>query len=142
MFQTFDHAGVSFRYPAGWELEHEDGDDGWSVALHSPGTAFVLLRCDGSMPTIEDQASAALETLQSDYPELEAEPSVERVAGQTAVGHDIQFFHFDLTNTCWTRSFYSEAGTVLLLCQTSDVEADAYLPILRAISASIAVAGP
>ena len=54
-----------------------------------------------------------------------------------AVGHDIQFFSLDLTNTCWTRSFYSARGTVLVMCQTSDLELEKNEPVLRAICASL-----
>ena len=32
-----------------------------------------------------------------------------------AVGHDINFFSLDLTNTCWTRSLYGDRGTLLVL---------------------------
>ena len=142
MLHRFEHLGVSFRYPAGWQLEREAVDDGWSISLQSPGTAFLLLRYDESMPTIEDMASTALQALETDYPELEANPCIEKLAGQMAVGHDIQFFHLDLTNTCWTRSFYSDSGTLLVLCQTSDLEADAYLPDLKAVCESLAIKEP
>ena len=137
MLERFEHDGISFRYPATWQLEQEPNDNGWTVSLQSPGTAFVFLSCDESMPTAEDVAETALAALKEEYPDLEAEPRVEKLAGQMAVGHDVQFFHFDLTNTCWTRSFYSGAGTVLLLCQVSDIEEETYGPVLRAIGASL-----
>jgi hypothetical protein len=136
--RRFEHDGLSLRYPDGWQLDRETSDGGWSLSLQSPGTAFLLLRCDSTMPTIEDMASTALEALEADYPELEAVPCVEPLAGQMAIGHDIQFFHFDLTNTCWTRSFYSDAGTVLVLCQTNDLEAEA-VSVLRAMCASLEI---
>jgi len=91
------------------------------------------------MPSAEDVAQITLEALQSEYPNLEADPAVETLAGQMAVGHDIHFFSFDLTNTCWTRSFDSPDGTVLLLCQVSDIDADDE-PVLRAICKSLRVA--
>jgi hypothetical protein len=43
--------------------------------------------------------------LRSEHPGLEAGERAEMVARQWAVGHDISFFSFDFTNTCWTRSF-------------------------------------
>ena len=66
-------------------------------------------------------------------------PQVDTLAGQMAVGHDIQFFSLDLTNTCWTRSIDSAAGVVLVLCQTNDLELEQYEPVLRAICASLTV---
>lgn len=139
MIQHFEKDGIAFRYPAGWQLEPVSGEDGWAIALQSPGTAFFLLRCDESLPVPEDMAATALDALRADYPELEADPRVEPVAGQLAVGHDIQFFQFDLTNTCWTRSFTTDAGTVLVLCQASDIEEETYLPVLRAVCASLRI---
>ena len=56
-----------------------------------------------------------------------------------AVGHDIQFFSLDLTNTCWTRSIDSAIGTLLVLCQSNDLELEEYEPVLRAICASLTV---
>ena len=56
-----------------------------------------------------------------------------------AVGHDIHFFSFDLTNTCWTRSLYSDAGTLLVMCQANDLELEDYEPVMRAICSSLQV---
>jgi hypothetical protein len=139
MSKQFKEGGVSFRYPENWRLEREDSDTGWTVSLQSPQTAFVVVSCDGSMPSAEDVAQTTLEALQSEYPGLEADPAVDSLAGQMAVGHDIRFFSFDLTNTCWTRSLYTDAGTLLVLCQANDLELDEYEPVLRAICSSLEV---
>jgi hypothetical protein len=139
MVKQLEMDSVSLSYPDSWQLEREESDDGWTVSLQSPGTAFVVLTCDSSMPTTEVMAEATLEALRGDYPTLEADPRIDTLAGQMAIGHDIQFFSFDLTNTCWTRSIYSPAGTLLLLCQVNDLELDEYEQAMRAISASIQV---
>jgi hypothetical protein len=139
MPKTFQEEGLSFRYPDGWRLEREENDSGWTVLLQSPGTAFMTVTADGTLPTIEDMAETALEALRSDYPSLEAEEHVDTLAGQMAFGHDMRFFSLDLTNTCWTRCFYSGVGTVLVLAQASDIDLDQYEPALRAICASMRV---
>lgn len=139
MSQDYDDDGVAFRYPDGWRLDREESEDGWTVLLQSPGTAFMTLTCDRSGANTEEIAEAALQALQAEYPGLEARPQVETLAGQVAVGHDVQFFSLDLTNTCWTRSLYSPSGVLLLLCQANDLELDAYEPALRAICASLKV---
>jgi hypothetical protein len=72
---------------------------------------------------------------------LEAEARVETLAGQMAVGHDLHFFSFDLTNTAWTRTFSVEPGTLLVLCQATDAELETAAPVLRAITASLKVEG-
>jgi hypothetical protein len=78
--------------------------------------------------------------MREDYPELEVEDRVESVAGQPAVGQDIRFFSLDLTNTCWTRSLYTAHGTLLLLCQSNDLELEEAGPVLRAMCASLELA--
>jgi hypothetical protein len=139
MIKHFNEAGISFRYPADWTLEREDSDNGWTVSLQSPNTAFIVVSCDETMPQREEVAEVVLEALQAEYPGLDAEACVETLAGQMAVGHNIQFISLDLTNTCWTHSFYTDAGTVLVMCQTNDLEIEKNEPILRAICASLTV---
>jgi hypothetical protein len=139
MSWQYQAEGISFRYPDDWRLDREEAEDGWTVLLQSPGTAFLTLTCDHSGAGTEEIANAALEALRADYPALEAQPKVDSLAGQMAVGHDIQFFSLDLTNTCWTRSIDTAAGAVLVLCQSNDLELDEYEPVLRAICDSLTV---
>jgi hypothetical protein len=139
MAAQFDEGGIRFRYPENWRLEREENDSGWTVSVQSPGTAFMLLAFREDMPSTENVAETALEALREEYPDLEADDCVDSLAGQPAVGHDIRFFSLDLTNTCWTRSFYSANGTVLVLCQANDLELDDHGPVLRAMCASLEV---
>jgi hypothetical protein len=137
MSPPFHEDGISFVCPEGWSLEREPTEDGWTVTLQSPGTAFAMVRLDKSMPAVQDVAAATLEALRTDYPELEADNAIETIAGEMAVGHDIDFFSLDLSVTAWTRCFYGLAGTVLVLCQVSGADEDEYEPALRAICASM-----
>jgi len=135
----FDQHGIHFRYPENWRLDQEETDSGWTVTVQSPGTAFFLLSYDGEMPPPEQMLETTLEALRSDYPDLEVSDQLETLAGQPAVGHDVQFTSLDLTNTCWTRSFYTDSGTVLVMCQAADLDLDEAEPVLRAICASLQV---
>jgi hypothetical protein len=137
MVAEFEDMGIRFKFPENWKLEREDNEDGWSVSLQSPDTAFLLLSVREDMPSTNNMVDTALAALKEDYPDLESDDCVDSLAGQPAVGHDVRFFSFDLTNTCWIRSFYGARGTVLILCQLNDLEIDKYEPILRAICASI-----
>jgi hypothetical protein len=139
MTAAFDEGGIRFRYPDNWRMEREESDTGWTVSLQSPDTAFMMVCLREDMPSTDQLAEAALDALREEYPELEADDRVESFAGQPAIGHDIRFFSLDLTNTCWTRSFYSNQGTVLVLCQTSDLELEKNEPVLRGICASMEV---
>src|SRR3954453_2329851 len=111
IMQYFNEDGLSFSYPDEWRREREESPEGWAVTLQSPGTAFALVRIDRDLPQAEDVALTALEALKEDYPTLEGESAVETMAGEMAIGHDIEFFSLDLTTTAWTRCFYGLAGT-------------------------------
>jgi hypothetical protein len=87
----------------------------------------------------EGMAETALAAMRDDYPDLEAEGRVDSLAGRPAIGYDIRFFSFDLTNTCWIRSFYCSRGTVVVMCQVNDLEVEKNEPVLRAICASLEV---
>ena len=137
--KQFQEDGIAFQYPENWRLDRESTDEGWTVLVQSPDTAFLVVSFDPNLPTTEEMAETALEALREDYPELESEPHVDTLAGQMAVGHDVRFFSLDLTNTCWIRSFYSDAGTVLVMCQSNDLELEQNEPIIRAICASMRV---
>jgi hypothetical protein len=135
--EHFEQSGISFFYPENWRLEREESDTGWTVQVQSPDTAFFLLTLNEDGPSSEEVARTALEALREDYPDLEADECVDSLAGQPAVGYDIRFTSLDLTNTCWTRSFYCADGTVLVLCQLNDLELEQHEPVLRAICASL-----
>jgi hypothetical protein len=137
MAAQFDDGGIRFRYPENWRLEREESEAGWTVSLQSPGTAFMMVCLREDLPTPDQLADAALDALREDYPELEADDCVDNLAGQPAIGHDIRFISLDLTNTCWTRSFYASEGTVLVLCQANDLELEEHEPVLRAICKSL-----
>lgn len=136
---AFAQDGISFQFPENWQVDRQETDSGWTVALQSPQTAFFLVSFDGDMPETEQMAQSALDALREEYTEVEADPRVESVAGQPAIGFDIRFISFDLTNSGWARSFYSAAGTILLYWQANDLELEDIEPVLRAISASVTV---
>jgi hypothetical protein len=139
MTQEFNEGGVSFRYPENWTLEREEADGGWAVTLQSKETAFLVVTLDPTLPTPEEMAKTALEALRSEYPELEADSALDMLAGELAVGHDIQFFSLDLANTVWTRCLYGAGGTLLVYWQMNDLELPTMEPVVRAVCASLRV---
>lgn len=139
MIQTFERSGVTFRYPANWKLETDDAGDGWTVTLQSPETAFLLvsLRPDANGPgQVADEALAALK---AEYPDLDAEPAVETLAGLPAIGHDIDFLTLDTAITGWTRCIDTTAGPLLVMWQTSEFDREQNEPVLRAITVSLRI---
>ena len=135
--KTFERDGVRFIYPANWQVDAEDADGGWTVTVQSPETAFavVSLRPDAeSAAQVADEALAALKT---EYKELDADMAVDSLAGQPAVGHDIDFMTLDTSIMCWTRCVDTTAGPLLVMCQTSEYDRDRNEPVLRALCASL-----
>jgi len=139
MTAQFAEGGIRFRYPQSWRLEREDNQEGWTVTVQSPDTAFFMLCLREDEPETDQVTETALEALREDYPDLEADECVDSLAGRPAVGYDVRFFSLDLTNTCWMRSFYSAQGTVLVMWQSNDLELEDAEPVLRAICASLEV---
>lgn len=136
---AFAANGLRFQYPENWQLEREESESGWTVSLQSPDTAFLTISIDADLPSTENMADTALAAMRDEYPDLESSACTDLLAGQPAVGHDVQFFSFDLVNTCRIRSFYSAQGTVLVFWQINDLELDKNEPILRAICESLRI---
>lgn len=140
MIADFNNFGVSFRYPANWRIESENSSASeWTVTVQSPVTAFVLFAARPDARDPADLADQTLEALKADYKELDAENRVETIAGQLAIGHDIDFLTVDTTITCRTRCLETPAGPLLVMCQTSELDRAESDPVLRAIVASLRI---
>ena len=137
----FERDGVGFMYPENWQVADEETESGWTVSVQSPDTTFFLLSFDGNLPEPAAMADTALEALRSEYPALDADRAVDSLAGRPAVGHDVQFFSFDLTNTCWLRSIHGAGGTLLVMWEANDLELERLGPVLKAMAKSLTVAG-
>ncbi|HEV3144639.1 MAG TPA: hypothetical protein VGZ47_12190 [Gemmataceae bacterium] len=133
----FHQHGIRFHYPENWQLEQEEIESGWIVSVQSPETAFWMLSVRQDEPEPDELAQQALGDLRESYPDLEAEAGHSMLASQKTQGYDVRFFSFDLTNTCWIRSFRSELGTILVMYQVNDLEMEQLAPVLRAICASL-----
>ena len=120
---VYDDNGIRFEYPHDWELDVSDDGPRRSVTVQSPnGPAFALVTVDESRPDPSEVADEALGALRAEYPALDAEPAGQTIAGQTAIGHDVEFISLDMTNTCLIRCFRTPRRTVFLLAQWSDLE--------------------
>ena len=135
----FDEAGIRLKYPENWEFSREATEEGWTITIQSPETAFLMLTLREDSPGPEVLVETALAALRELYADLEADESVDTLAGQPAIGHDIRFFSLDLTNTCWTRSIEAVQGTILLMCQFNDLESEIHQAVLRAMCVSLEV---
>ncbi len=137
--KTFERQGVSFQYPGTWELVEELDDSRWAVTLQSPGTGFISLVV---LPTVQNRVALlaeALSAFQDEYEEIDTYNVEEEIASRPAVGHDLNFFCMDLTNTTYIRAFNSERRGFLLLAQCTDSELDEFEHIYREILKSLKI---
>ena len=140
MIQTFERDGIRFQYPENWILESDvDATGGWSVSVQSPETAFLLMTLRPDADNAAELADQTLNTLKTEYKELDEANAVGTFAGQVAIGHDIDFLTLDIAVTCWTRCVQTLAGPLLVMCQVSEYERDRNEPVLRAICASLTI---
>jgi hypothetical protein len=137
--KTFERSGVRFSYPANWQIDAEDAGDGWTVTLQSPQTAFLLVSLRPDADTPARVADEALDALRAEYPELDADPAVDSLVGQPAVGHDVDFMTLDTAIVCWTRCIETSAGPLLVMGQTSEYDRAENEPVLRAVIASLQI---
>ena len=139
MPKTFERSGVRFDYPAGWATDLDDAGEGWTVTVQSAETAFALVSLRPDAATPAQVADEALDALRAEYPTLDAQVAVDSLAGQPAVGHDIDFITLDTTILCWTRCVETAGGPLLVLCQVSEYDREQHEPALRALCASVRV---
>jgi hypothetical protein len=139
MQNTFEKEGVRFRYPDDWEFELEEEEESWTTSLQGPGTAFLVVSFVPGAGDTSELIDAAVAGLRDDYPSLEVEDAVDTLAGQPALGADVRFVHFDLTNTCWVRAVPAGEGAVLVLAQCTDEELEDEGEILKKIMGTITV---
>jgi hypothetical protein len=139
MSDTFERDGVRFTFPPDWQLEAEDDGDGWTASLQGPGTAFLVVSYCPGIDDPGELVDAAVEGLHADYPDLDAADAVDQLAGQPALGADVNFAHFDLTNTCWIRAVPAADGALLVMAQCTDEELDEQGEALKGIMATITV---
>lgn len=138
MLGIYDDRGIRFEYPGDWEVEVVDDGPRTAVTVQSPaGPAFALVAVDDSRPEPIELTDEALAALREEYPELDAIPAREAIAGHEALGHDVEFFSLDMTNTCAIRAFQTPRRTVFLMTQWSDLEGDEAEDALHAVRRSV-----
>ena len=137
---SYDHHGVRFEYPSGWEIEVSEDEAVTTVSLQSPGRpAFVLVTLDESMPEPEVVVGEVIDTMREEYPDLDDSPIREKIHGYEAIGHDLDFFSLDITSACVIRCFRTKLRTVLLFGQWSDYEEEAARAALKGLQRSLEV---
>ena len=134
----YEKAGIRFRYPENWRIVEEQ-PDGFSetVSVQSPGSGFWMLQHFPSQQESKDLAEDLLQTLRSEYGEIEAEESQQTVLNVDLTGHDLHFFCMDMVVVARTRRFSLGKRCCLLLCQAEDREFSDLELVFDAITTSL-----
>ena len=134
---VYDNSALRFAYPDDWELVETPSDDGLTISLQSPGSMFIFVTLYDRQVPPQRLADEALAAMREEYPDLDACPVSQTIADWPAIGHDVNFFSLDLTNTCWIRAFVSGRRSVLVFAQTNDLDLDGGDQFFRAICESM-----
>ena len=108
-------------------------------ATEGAGFGHVMFCRRDDRPTSEELATEALNDLRESYPQIESDPGSTQIAGRMTHGYDVRFFLFDLTNSCWIRTFQTDTATMLVMWQINDLETENHELVLRAIWTSLRV---
>ncbi|MGA2035266.1 MAG: hypothetical protein ABSG68_23715 [Thermoguttaceae bacterium] len=134
----FAGLGVAFQYPENWVLDEEEAVVGRaSVTVYSPGGGFWSVAIYSSAEDPGRLARTAADVLREEYPDAEAEPTSETVAGYDLVGYDLNFFYLDLISTARIRSVCIGRKTYTIYCQAEDGEFAAIARVLEAMTTSL-----
>ena len=137
--KSFQRDGLRFEYPPNWLIEVAEDDVAWNVQVKSPQTAFFLLSIRPDIADSGELANLTLEAMRTEYKDLDFFEVFESMAGQPAIGHDIDFIAVDITSFTMTRCLNGPTGSVLCLAQTTDYDREYHEPMLRAILASLTI---
>jgi hypothetical protein len=138
---NFERDGIAFRYPADWvlELTEDPESGGWTATATSPETAFFMVSLQPDASDAGDLADQALDSLKSEYKELDAENVMETICGLPAIGFNADFLTVDTAIICRARALDTFAGPLLLLAQVSEYDREKNDPVLLEIVKSLDV---
>lgn len=139
MTDRFDRSGIAVTLLEGWQLDVAEEGTGWTATIQSPGTAFAILSLQPDADDPAQLADLTLESLTAEYPGLESDDRVEQVAGQVAIGCDVDFLAFDTAVSGMVRAIESPDGPLLILTQCSEMDRREHEPGLRSILSSLVI---
>lgn len=142
MYETFARYGVQFRYPGWWELAEQPNDDGVSITVSSPETAFWTLSLLPGVLAPEDVVEQAVDAFRDEYDELDVYPSTAEVCRRPTAARDIDFVCLDLIGSAFLRAFRTARFTALVLYQGTDRELAETRETLERIAASLECDAP
>ena len=137
MREVYDRHGITFQYPADWEVSEQEQGDECLITVSGPGTSFWSVGLFRDRPSPDLVLETALAAFKDEYPDLDAYDVDDELLSQPTMGYDIEFFCLELVNTARIRSFLAQDFTVLVLCQADDTELESSDPLFEEMSRSL-----
>lgn len=122
MREVYDRHGITFQYPADWEVSEQEQGDECLITVSGPGTSFWSVGLFRDRPHPDLVLETALAAFQDEYPDLDSYQAEDEILDQPTSGIDLEFFCLELVNTARIRSFLAKDFTVLVMCQADDTE--------------------
>ena len=137
MREVYDRHGITFQYPADWEVTEQEEGDECLITVSGPGTSFWSVGLFRDRPSPDLVLETALAAFKDEYPDLDAYVTDDELLSQPTLGYDIEFFCLELVNTARLRTFLAREFTVLVLSQADDTELEISDPLFAEMSGSL-----
>jgi len=119
--REYNHHGIYFVYPENWTLEENDiKTTGGSVSIANEHGAFWSLTKYPFGTNPDDIIQEAVETMQSEYTNIEWDRFEKIVLDKLVVGFEMTFFYLDLMNLATVLCFEQEEQTFAVFWQTGN----------------------
>ncbi len=140
-FIDYHNHGVTFRYPAGWDLTEESSESQHSITLQTAGASFWTLTIFEDHPDPDRILESVLQAFQEDYEEVDVYPVQATLCQQPTAAADLDFVYLDLITSVVIRAFQTETVSVLVLYQGTDHELEHLRKDFDAVTEGLRVEG-
>ena len=124
--------GVEFSFPDFWEFSEEEADNGdVALTVAAVGTCFWTLRILRSSPSPDDVIRSCIDAFAEEYGEIDDYPATCRIAGEAAIGRELEFICLELVNSVGLYSVRTRRFTLLVWWQGTDHELLEVRPLLE-----------
>ncbi len=134
---VFENYGLKFVYPENWKLFEEGENWPKEVSLESPSGALWTLHLYEPAKDPKQLIQGAMEAIQEEYEQVEAEFVQEPIGPAVAEGCNLTFFYLDLLVVCQVRSFTWGDRTLLMISQAEDRDFQELDPVFQAMLVSL-----
>lgn len=135
MPEKYTGLGISLLFPETWKLD--DDAESEAVTVESPEGAFLTVTKLPGQENVSEHVEQAIQTMESEYDEVEQEPLAKRLADRELTGVTQRFVYLDLIVTSCLLTVQGNTGTYLIQMQAEDRDMDQLEQVFDAILTSL-----